>query len=60
MKGGIFVEAHKNWLKFVITGKAADYLKFVESCKKNDIREENTNGFYNRCSGYKGNDSGGE
>ena len=54
------MEAEKNWLKFVISGKVSDYLKYSESIKKQNISEGNANAFYNRGSGYTGDGRGGK
>ena len=48
------MESQKNWLKFIISGRVDDYLKFVNSCRKHNIREDNTNAFYDRRPSYKG------
>jgi len=50
------METQKNWLKFVISGRVEDYLKYVSSCKKENISEDSKNAFYNRCVGYQGNE----
>ena len=53
MKGGVVMQPQKDWLKFVITGRVDDYLRFVDSCRRYDISEGNSYAFYNRCSGNK-------
>ena len=50
------MEREKNWLKFIISGRVDDYLKYASSCRKDNIKEETKNAFYNRCIGYQGNE----
>jgi len=54
------MEPQKNWLKFVISGRVDDYLNFVNSCRKHNISEDNTDAFYNRSLSDKGNEGRGE
>ena len=49
------MEQQKSWLKFVISGKVNDYLEYVNSCRKQNISEDNTNAFYDRRPDNKGN-----
>lgn len=52
------MEKEKNWLKFVISGKVSDYLKYAEVCRKENISEESRNAFYNRSFDYTRNECG--
>ena len=45
-----------DWLKFVINGRVDDYLKYVNSCKKDAINGGAHNANFDRCFGYKGNE----
>lgn len=54
------MEREKNWLKFVISGKVTDYLKYAETCRKQNISEGNANAFYNRSSDYTRDECGGK
>ena len=47
------MQPQKDWLKFVITGRVDEYLRFVDSCRRNDISEGNSYAFYNRCPSNK-------
>lgn len=50
----------KNWIKFIKSGKIADYLQFVNSAKENDLRDGVANTVYNGRLGNQGNERGGE
>ena len=52
------MEKEKSWLKFVISGKFTDYLKYAEACRKQNICEGSANAFYNRSSDYKRDECG--
>ena len=54
------MEMDKNWIKFIKSGKVADYLQFVNSVKEKDLRDGTTNTVYNPRISYKGNERGGE
>ena len=54
------METQENWLKFVISGRVDDYLKYVDSCHKQNISEGSADAFYNRSSGYKRDERGGK
>lgn len=54
------MEMDKNWIKFIKSGKVADYLQFVNSVKERDLRDGATNTVYNPRISYKGNERGGE
>ena len=52
------MEKEKSWLKFVISGKVSDYLKYTEMCRKENISEGSLNAFYDRSSDYTGYERG--
>lgn len=52
------MEKEKNWLKFVISGSVSDYLKYTESCRKENISEGSSNAFYNRSPDYQRDERG--
>lgn len=54
------MNSDKDWLKFVISGKVDDYIKYCDSCRKENLEEGNGNALYNRCSCNKGNANRGE
>ncbi len=54
------METEKNWIKFIKSGKVADYLQFVNSVKEKDLRDGTANTVYNGRFGNKGNERGGE
>ncbi|MBR7133901.1 MAG: hypothetical protein IKD04_10270 [Clostridia bacterium] len=54
------MDTDKSWIRFIKSGKVADYLNYVNSCKENEISDGITNTVYNRGLGNKGNERGGE
>ncbi|MBQ2286326.1 MAG: hypothetical protein U0K18_04385 [Acutalibacteraceae bacterium] len=48
------------WNDFLKSGRIDDYLTFVNSRKENGTSERDCKSFYNRGTGDKGNESGGE
>ena len=44
----------KCWLKFILTGKAQDYLRYVEA-KNQKFKEVDCYSLFNGCAGNKGN-----
>lgn len=54
------METDKNWIKFIKSGKVADYLNFVNSCKENELSGGYGNTVYNRGACNKRNEGGGE
>ena len=54
------MESDKCWMRFIKSGKVADYLEFVNSCKENELSGRYGDTVYNRGSCYKGNEGGGE
>ena len=49
-----------NWTRFIKTGKVEDYLKYVNSCKEQEIIGGNTADFYNTRLSDKGTECRGE
>lgn len=47
------MEQNKSWLKFIITGRAEDYLLYVENAKKEKLSGGDNDADNNRRSGYK-------
>ncbi|MBP3599937.1 MAG: hypothetical protein J6J30_02535 [Clostridia bacterium] len=50
----------KEWLRFLKSGRVADYLNYVNSCKENMISGGTTDTVHNRGLGNKGNERRGE
>ena len=48
------------WNRFIKSGKVADYLEFVNSCKENELSGRYGDTVYDRGSCYKGNEGRGE
>ena len=49
---GDIMEKEKLWLKFILTGKAEDYLSYTDAKESTD-RAVNGNSHFNRGSGYR-------
>lgn len=45
------MSAQKDWLKFIISGSVSDYLKYIDSCRKENLNGDGNNAFFDRCSG---------
>ena len=54
------METDKNWIRFIKSGKIADYLNFVNSCKENELSGGYGNTVYNRGACNKRNEGWGE
>ncbi len=54
------MDREKSWLRFIISGKADDYLNYVNCCKGSETVGRGDNPIYDRGVGYKGNERGGE
>lgn len=54
------MQTDKNWIKFIKSGKVADYLQFVNSVKENDLRDGAANTVYNGRFSNKRDERGGE
>jgi hypothetical protein len=54
------LENDKNWIKFIKSGKVADYLQFVNSVKEKDLRDGTANTVYNRGFSNKRDECGRE
>lgn len=52
--------SEKEWMRFLKSGKVADYLSYVNSCKENRISDGTTDTVHDRGLGNKGNERGGE
>lgn len=48
------------WNDFLKSGRVDDYLNFVNSRKENGTGERDCESFYNRGTGYKRDEGGGE
>ncbi|MBE6727696.1 MAG: hypothetical protein E7562_03500 [Ruminococcaceae bacterium] len=54
------MEQEKCWLRFIISGKVEDYLRFNDARKKHEINFGGSNAFYNTRSCYSGKEYRGE
>ncbi len=41
------MESHKNWLKFIISGKIDDYISYKNNCQKQEIYGGGQNQIFN-------------
>lgn len=44
----------KDWLRFIISGRVDDYIRYTDSVKKESLNGGEKNSFHNGCSCNKG------
>lgn len=50
------MDSNKKWLKFIITGRADDYVSFCDSKRQDKFYGSDNSAIFNQCSSDRGNE----
>lgn len=50
------MDTNKKWLKFIITGRADDYVSFCDSKRQDKFYGSDNSAIFNQCSSGRGNE----